>query len=476
MSTPALTDKPWQQSYDHHVPQSFGAPSHALTTFLEQAARDYPEETALIFKGTRLRYREVNEMADAVAAGLHARGFKQGDRAVLLMPNIPQFVFCYYGILKAGGIVVALEPHATERELEAQLADCGAQTAFVMSQYYATLKAVQAAGQTRVQAIIVTYFKTYMPTQARLRFGLRQEKKAGHAVPLRDGDTAFADLVALRKRYPPPQLALTGDDIALIQYGKSTVASSTVASPSGAIGLHRNLVANVYQLRAWLPDTRMASHTILATMPFCHTYGMAAAMNLGMALAATLILIPDALALTEILSASAKYEPTIFLGEPAIYRAINNNPAVAKGKYDAGSIRYHFSGPTLLPPEEKQRFEVLTGRTIIEGYGLRECHAVTHITPILGLAQTASIGLPLPGIACKIVDVDDATQELGVGEIGALALRGPNVMPSYWEKPEATAAVFHNGWLLTGTLAEMDEQGYFYLHDRESCQQILRAD
>ena len=325
MSTSISADKPWQKSYDHHVPQSFDAPSHALTIFLEQTARDYPEETALIFHGARLRYREVNEMADAVAAGLHARGFKQGDRAVLLMPNIPQFVFCYYGILKAGGIVVALDPLATERELEAQIADCGAQTAFVMSQYYATLKAVQAAGQTRVQAIIVTYFKTYMPTQARMRFGLRQEKKEGHAVQLRDGDTAFADLVALRKRYPPPQLARTGDDIALIQYGRRTVVSSDEASSggaisNGAIGLHRNLAANVYQLRAWLPDTRMASHTILATMPLCahlwdgrsHESGHSAGGNVR-----SLSLMR--LDLPEILSAIAKYAPTIFLGEPAIY-------------------------------------------------------------------------------------------------------------------------------------------------------------
>ena len=465
MSTPASTTNPWQQSYDHHVPQSFDAPSHVLTTFLAQAARDYPEATALFFKGTRLSYRAVNDMADAVAAGLRARGFKPGDRAVLLMPNIPQFVFCYYGILKTGGIVVALDPLAPEPILEAQLADCGAQTVFVMSQYYATLKALQAAGQTRVQAIIVTYLKTYMSTQARLRFRIRQEKREGHGIPLRDGDTALADLVALHKRYPLPQLALSGDDRALIQYARYTEAPSDEAAPNGAIGLHRNVAANVYQLRTWLPDAQMASHIIMAAIPLCHPYGMVAAMHLGIALAATLILIPDVSDLTEILRAINKHGSTIFLGTPPIYTALNNNPAVAKGEYDAGAIRYHFSTPTLLP-ETKLRFEELTGRTIITGYGLRAGHAVTHVNPIFGLAKSGSIGLPLPGIRCKIVNVDDPTQALDVGEIGMLAVQGPNIMPGYWEQPEATAAILHDGWLLTGTLMEMDEQGYFYIRDR----------
>ena len=454
---PTSTDQPWLLSYDHHVPHTFDAPSHALTMFLEQAAYAHPEQTALIFKGTRLSYGEVNEMADAVAAGLHARGFKTGDRAALLMPNIPQFIFCYYGILKAGGIVVALDPLASTDELTAQLADCGAQTAFVMSRYYDRLKRIQATEQTRVLAIIVTYFKTHLPTRARIRFGLLQEKKEGHAVELRDGDTPLADVIALRKRYPPPQLALTGDDTAVIHYGEGKADS-----PIGAIGLHRNLVANVYQLRAWLPEQAMATHTVLTAIPLCKPFGMMGALNLGIALAAALILLPDVQHWAEILRLIAKHEPSIFWGEPETYAAIVDSPALAKGNYDSGSIRYHFSGPARLDPEIRPRFEALTGRTIIAGYGLRTGHAITHMNPIFGLAQPASLGLPLPGIECKVVAEDDPTNTLGVGEIGQLAVQGPNVTTGYWGKPKATTAAFQDGWLLTGETAEMDERGYFY--------------
>ena len=228
------SDKPWVKNYDKGVPATIDIPAHPVQHFLEEAARRIPDNPALVFQGREVSYRELNESADAIAAALAANGFKKGDRAVLYMPNLPQFVILYYGILKAGGIVIATNPMYKENELQHQLKDCGAETVFVLSRYYPLLKKVQKSGVTKVKRIIVAYIKDYLPGVKSVLYGLVKEKKAGDRVDVAAGDLTMKEFLALGRRSPKANVTVSGDDIALLQYTGGTTGLS-----KGAIGLHR---------------------------------------------------------------------------------------------------------------------------------------------------------------------------------------------------------------------------------------------
>lgn len=461
MSSP-LAQKPWLKSYDEGVPHTIDIPDHALPHFLEESARKYPDHTALIFKGHKISYRELNELADAVAAGLFAHGFKKGDRAVVYMPNTPQFVMTYYGILKAGGIVIATNPLYTDRELEHQLADCGAETVFVMSLFYNQLKRVQKGGKTNVQRVVVTNIKEYLPVHLRILFTLLKEKKEGHRVELESGDIAFQDFLATGKNAPKPTVAVTHEDVAVLQYTGGTTGLS-----KGAIALHRNLVSNTYMIRSWLSDWDYGQEIFLTAIPLFHSYGMITAMHFSISIAGTMVLIPNPRDQKDVLGSINKYQPTLFPGVPAMYVAIVNNPDVIAGKYNIRSIRACISGAAPLLMETKHRFEELTGGKLVEGYGLTEAHVATHCNPVNGENKAGSIGLPLPNMECRVVDVEDGETDLGIGEIGELVMRGPSIMQGYWQMPTETENTLRDGWLYTGDIVECDEQGYFYIRDRK---------
>ncbi|MFW6184323.1 MAG: long-chain-fatty-acid--CoA ligase [Chloroflexota bacterium] len=454
-------DKPWLQQYDEGVPERIEVPDYPLQEFLKSSAKKFPDETAIIFKGHKIDYRELDALTDAVAAGLAANGFQKGDRAAIYMPNTPQFVITYYGILKAGGIVVAVNPLYTERELEHQLSDCGADTVFVLSLYYDQLKRVHKAGNTQVRRIIVSNVKEYFPAPLKLLFTLVKEKKDGHRVTLETGDVWFQDFVDAGRQLPAPDVSVSGDDTALLQY-----TGGTTGLAKGAIGLHRSLVANTLMLRAWLPDLDEGQEVVLTAIPLFHSYGMNTAMNLAVAMAGAMVIIVNPRDLSDVLSSINKYKPTIFPGVPAMYIAINNNEDVIAGKYDLKSIQACISGSAPLMLETKTRFEAITGGKLVEGYGLTEAHVATHANPVHG-ENRAGIGLPLPGVDCRIVDPEDGDREVPVGELGELVLRGPSTMTGYWEMPTETANALRDGWLYTGDIARMDEDGYFYIEDRK---------
>lgn len=458
----AYDHKPWLNSYEEGVRAEVEIPDFPLFHFLEQSAVKYPDNTALIFKGSQISYRQLNELVGGVAAGLVANGFKKGDRAVIYMANTPQFVISYYGILKAGGIVVATNPLYTARELEHQLADCGAETVFVMSLYYPLLKKVQAGGKTRVKRVVVTNIKEYLPTHLRLLFTLFKEKKDGHRVSLQPGDMWFQDFLAAGMQAPRPDVKVDGDDIALLQYTGGTTGLS-----KGAVGLHRNLVANTLLIREWLTDTAEAREVWLTAIPLFHSFGMIVAMSFGIMAAGTLVLIPDPRDQDDLLSSINKYRPTIFPGVPALYVAINNNPEVAADHYDIKSIRICVSGSAPLLAETKETFERLTGGKLVEGFGLTEAHVVTHCNPIYGKNQTGSIGLPLPNVECRIVDAEEGIEECPLGQIGEMVIKSPSIMQGYWHMPTESANALRDGWLYTGDIARMDEDGYFYIEDRK---------
>ena len=457
-SSPA--DKPWLHQYDSPVVHELNFVPHPLQQFLEASADNYPDHPALVLKGAKLTYRQLNESADQIAAALHATGFKKGDRAVIYMPNTPQFIISYYGILKAGGVVVATNPLYTERELTHQLQDCGAETVFVMSLFYEKLKKVQP--HTSVKRIIGTNIKEYLPTTLKIAFTLLKEKKEGHRVTLRDSDIAWQDFLKLGAKAPKPNVTVSADDLALLQYTGGTTGLS-----KGAIALHRNMAANVYMMQAWLHDYQLQKEVILASIPLFHSYGMVLAMHFGLSIGGTIILIPNPRDQQDVLASISRYRVTIFPGVPAMYNAINNNADVKAGKYDLRSVRACVSGSAPLLIETKERFEALTGGKLFEGYGLTETHVATHCNPMNGKNIPGSIGLPLPGVECKVVDLVDPMKELRAGEVGELWIKSPTNMQGYWNMPEKSAESLHDGWLATGDIVEMDEEGYFYIRDRK---------
>ncbi|MEJ2746528.1 MAG: long-chain fatty acid--CoA ligase [Anaerolineae bacterium] len=459
--TVTYADKPWIKHYDEGVPEYVEIPNHSLFHFLVEAAQKLPDRPAMIIQGGKISYRQLDEETDAFAAALIANGFKKGDRVVIYMANTPQFVISYFGILKAGGIVIATNPLYSERELEHQLADCGAETVVVMSRFYPTLKNVQKNGKTQVKRIIVTNVKEYFPSHIKILFTLLKEKKAGDRVTLEAGDMWFQDFLAAGKRAPKPDVEITGDDLALLQY-----TGGTTGLAKGAVGLHRNLVANTLMLETWI-DWEYGKEVFLAAIPFFHVYGMVTAMIFSIAIAGTMIIIPNPRDQKDLLGSVNKYKPGIFPGVPAMYIAINNNPDVAAGKYDVRSIRACISGSAPLLVETKRRFEELTGGTLVEGFGMTETLVATHANPIKGENRAGSIGMPLPNVECRIVDPDLGEEDMPVGQEGELIIRSPSVMKGYWEKPTETANSLRDGWLYSGDIAKMDEDGYFYITDRK---------
>jgi long-chain acyl-CoA synthetase len=455
--------KPWLQHYDEKVPRTLDIPSHTIPHFLEESARLHPDHAAVIFRGKEISYAELDAMANAVAAALARDGFRKGDRAVIYMPNTPQFVILYFGIMKAGGIVIATNPLYTPRELEHQLADCGAETVFVLSLYYDTLKKVQQTGKTKVKRIIVTNIKEYLPTHLRVLFTLLKEKKEGHRVTLQMGDVWFQDFLAAGKGAPRPEVDISPDDVALLQYTGGTTGLS-----KGAVGLHRNVVANVYMAQAWLTGIVEPQREVCQlALPMFHVYGMIGGLLLTIALTGTLVLIANPRDQEDVLGSINKYKPTLFPGVPTMYVAINNNPDVAAGKYDIKSIRVCLSGAAPLLQETKERFEALTGGKLVEAYGLSESFVATHANPITGLNKPGSIGMPLPNVEVRVVDPEDGSKEMGVNEVGEMIIKSPTIMKGYWQMPTETANSLRDGWLYTGDIVRMDEDGYFYIEDRK---------
>jgi long-chain acyl-CoA synthetase len=455
-------DKPWLKHYDDGVSPTIEVPDHPLPWLLEESARKSPNNVAIVFQGRKINYRELNDAADVVAAALVASGFKKGDRAVIYMPNTPQFVMIYFGVLRAGGIIIATNPLYSERELEHQLHDCGAETVFVMSRYYQPLKNVQRKGNTRVKRIIATHIKTYLPALKRTLYGLFMEKKSGDRISLEPGDTWFKDFLSMGKNATKPDVTVTDEDMALLQY-----TGGTTGVAKGAVALHRNLASNARQLQEWIPDLQYGKEVFIAAIPFFHSYGMVTSMILPVSIAAKMVVIPDPRNLADVMGSIEENRATFFPGVPTLYVAINNHPDILAGKHDLTSIRACLSGSAPLMVETKNRFEEITGGKLVEGYGLTESHVVSHANPLLGDNRTGSIGLPIPNLECRIVDAVEGEKEMPIGGIGELLLKGPNIMQGYWNMPEETANTLRDGWLYTGDIARMDEDGYFYIEDRK---------
>jgi len=455
-----MSDHPWLERYDDGVPKTIEYPQVPLFYFLEESAKKYPDAACTIFKGAKISYSEMNAITDRLAAGLADIGVSKGDRVGIFIPNTPQFVMAYFAALKIGAIVVATNPLYAAREIEHQANDSGMEIMIVMSNFYERVKEVQP--KTKIRTLVVTNIKETLPPITSFLFTLLKEKKGGFRIDLAEGDVWMQDLIDAHQPEDRPHVEVGPEDDAVFQY-----SGGTTGTPKAAIALHRNLVANTLQIRRWMATCKDGEEVVLMAIPLYHVYGMVAGMNFGMAAGASLVMVPNARDIKDDLDNIQKYKATIFPAVPTLYNAINNWPDVVAGKYDLSSIKACISGSAALLRETKEKFEAITGGVVFEGFGLSEAPTATHCNPLLGENRTGSIGLPLPDVDARIVSLDDEVTVLPPGEIGELVIKGPQVFRGYYNMPTETKNTLRGEWLYTGDIANMDEDGYFYIVDRK---------
>ncbi len=462
-----LVERPWHRFYEPGVPRTLEFPTHPVHGFLEQSARAYPQNDALVQVGPkfdrRITYTQLDDLSDRFAGSLVRRGLRPGDRVAIMLPNCPQFVVAAYGIWKAGGVLVQVNPLYRGRDLAFNLKDSGAKFAVALSRLYKELHEVRP--HTDLQAAIITNLQDFFPGKWRLLYSLLRARKEGDVMPRGTGITPYLSM--LRGPRLDRRVAVDQGDPAVLQY-----TGGTTGIPKAATLTHRNLVANCIQARTWLTDLKEGQERILSVVPFFHVFGLTVCMNLSVAIGAVnIMLLMKLFEVKTVVEAVPKYRPTVFPGVPAMYLAINQLRDIEK--YDLKSIRACVSGSAPLPVEVQRRFEELTGGRIIEGFGMSEASPLTHANPIYGTRKSASIGIPVSSTDARIVDSETGTRDLPAGEVGELIVRGPQVMKEYWNNPGETAQTIRDGWLYTGDIARMDQDGYFFIEDRKKDMVII---
>ena len=458
---------PWLAHYSASVPATIAIPEQSLGWLLDEATRTSSAYTAIEYYGTRISYAQFSSLADRFARALVRLGVKRGDRVAISLPNIPQFPIAFYGAIKAGAVVVPTNPLYKPHELEHQLNDSGAKVIVMIDQLYHGLAEVRA--RTLVEHVVLAGVADYFPLPLAVAYRARTaltSRRQPHADPrvVRADKTIhqFKDLLGHASDsqgfevYPLPEPA-SPDDLALLQY-----TGGTTGVAKGAMLTHRNLMANAAQCLAWNEDPPEKKHVTLCVAPFFHVYGLTVCMNMTMLAASTMALLPR-FTVEDTLKAIEKYRPDLFPGAPTMYLALARE--VERKHRDLTSIKVCISGSAPLPAEVQRRFEAISGAKVVEGYGLTEASPVTHCNPVHGDNRNGTIGLPVPSTDAAIL-VGESWEFAPQGELGEIAVRGPQVMRGYWNRPDETAKVLRDGWLRTGDIGQMDADGYFKIVDR----------
>ncbi|HUY99767.1 MAG TPA: long-chain fatty acid--CoA ligase [Thermomicrobiaceae bacterium] len=432
-----MPERPWLKLFPPNVPTTLEYPEIPLYQTLAEAAARRPDLPAVRFAGTSLSYRELWSRAQRFARVLADLGVGQGDRVALMLPNCPQYVIAYYGVLRAGAIVVQVNPLYTPRELAYTLNDSGARALVVADLLYPVVQATLP--HAALDHVLV----------ARLRGEVAIGPEA----------RAFEEALAAAAG-EPPSVKVGAHDVAVLQYTGGTTGVS-----KGAMLTHFNLVANVLQCQAFNPELpRDEEFRMLGVLPLFHVYGMTVVMNLCLACGGSMILLPR-FELEPVMQTIRAVQPTLFPGVPTMYVAVNSFPNAEE--YGVGSIRFCNSGGAPMPVEVMAAFERRFGGKILEGFGLSETSPVTHGNPAWGERKPGTVGVPMADTDCQIVDVETGTRVLPTGEPGEIRLRGPQVMAGYWNLPGETAEALRDGWLYTGDIGTMDAEGYLSIVDRK---------
>jgi len=437
------SERPWLQSYTVGVPQKITFEELCIPDFLERAARDFPKNVALSFMGYTLTYLQLKDTVDRFATCLADFGIKKGDSVAILHPNTIQCVVAYYAILKIGGIAVMNNPLYSDKELLHQFNDSGAKILVTID--LLANRMIDLRPQTAIKQIVVASIGDYLPVP------ITDFKPAENVYRWKD--------VIDQYQPNPPAVRITLDDIAQYQYTGGTTGVS-----KGVELTHENLSKNVQQIASWFPNLKRGEEVMLGALPFFHVFGLTVAMNYAMYMAWGDILVPRPQP-DQLIETFEKFKPKFLPMVPTMYIGILNHPKI--NDLDLSFIGGCFSGSAPLPVDVIKQFEEKTGVAICEGFGMTESSPVTHVNPFAkGKTKPGSIGVPLPDTECRLVDINDRKTDVPVGESGELIIRGPQVMRGYKGKPDETRETVRDGWLHTGDIARMDEDGYFYIVDR----------
>ncbi|GLY10165.1 long-chain-fatty-acid--CoA ligase [Pseudobacillus badius] len=454
-----MSIRPWLANYPEEIPASLTYEEQPVQSYLTKTAQQYPNKTAIHFMGKELTFQEVYESSLKVGNYLRKLGVKKGDRVAIMLPNGPQAVISYFGVLYAGAVVVQTNPLYTEREIEYQMKDSGSIVIITLDVLYPRVR--QVIKNTPLQHIIVTAVKDYLPFPKNIIYPFIQTKQTGLKVHVEERGTNH-EFKRIIETEPAKEIDLPfhfDEDLALLQY-----TGGTTGFPKGVMLTHKNLIANTSMCAAWMYKCKKGEEVILGVLPFFHVYGMTAVMILSVMQAYKMVLLPKFDVKTT-LKAIEKQRPTLFPGAPTIYIALLNDPDLRK--YDLSSIRSCLSGSAPLPAEVQQKFEKVTGGKLVEGYGLSETSPVTHANFLWDSERVkGSVGVPWPDTEAAILSLDTG-EVLPPGEVGEVVVKGPQVMKGYWNRPEETEMTFKDGWLLTGDVGYMDENGYFFVVDRK---------
>jgi long-chain acyl-CoA synthetase len=443
--------RPWLKNYDADVPPSIDYPVIPVYQLLYNAARDFPDRVGTDFMGRKWTFKLSVEEVERFATALVALGAKKGDVVAIALPNFPQFFAVYNGILRAGGIVVALNPTLTPPELQHILNDSGAETIVVYDVLLPVIKSLQT--KTKLKRIIITSFQDALPNAPKPK-------------PV-EGAYQYASLIQEYSPNPPKLQINPKQDVAVIQY-----TGGTTGVPKGAMLTHYNLVANAVQNMKWVTLLSRGHEVSVLNLPLFHIYGMSCGMNSGINLAVSGTMNPDPRDFTTLLSLIRQFRPTVFLGVPTMFIRMIEHKDWEKSVDAFRHIKLCNTGAAPMPPEILRKFQEL-GVTVLEGYGLTECSPVTHSTPMKGKKKIGSIGIPLPDTNIMLLDVETHSKVMPQGECGEMVVKGPQVMKGYWNKPEETKKQLVDKllgvpgpWIFTGDVAKMDDDGYFFIVDR----------
>jgi len=460
---PAMGRRPWHEHYDPQVPLEMEYPPGPIFEYLDQAARRVPKRPAVVFQNTSLDYATLQRLAETMAANLRNCGIGPGDRVALMLPNLPQTVIAYWAVLKAGAVGVMINPLYKEKELLHQVNDAGCAAMVCLDMLWPRIEPLRAS--LPVRTFIVTGIADGLGFPLNWLYRAKTLRdKSRPRVPY-DGRRVrrFGPMLRGRERLSHPP-AHPERDLALLQY-----TGGTTGVAKGVMLSHANLRSNVIQCRAMLHAIGKKHEVMLGLLPFFHIYGLTVCVNLTACIDATLVTVPR-YAPTELLDIIHKRRPTIFPGAPSVYTSLLSQKNLARR--DISCIDWCVSGSAPMPLEPMERFERMTGARIIEGYGLTEASPVTHLNPLRGLRKPGCIGLPFPDTDCRVTHLE-TRRDQPPGEPGELLIKGPQVMRGYWNRPEDTAESLQDGWLATGDVAVMDEDGYFRIVDRKKDMVII---
>jgi len=450
----------WTKSYDEGVPADYIYDNKTVLDNLDQSVSRWPNQPAITLKGKTLSYREFKDQVDRFASALSKLGVTKDSRVAAWMPNLPQMIITYYATLKLGAQVVNTNPLYVERELEHQFNDSGVSVVVTCDWLWMyKLKGMLSKVPT-VKHVIVTSIPDYLPFPINLLAPFKLKKTRQYVkVPREQNVHFFKELIAQNQPLTakPP---VTPDDLAVLQYTGGTTGVS-----KGAMLTHRNVAVNAAQCMSWFPKVEPGKEVVVACLPYFHVFGMSVSMNFPILAGAHIVLMPNPRDIADLVHNLTKYRVTLFPAVPALFLAVNNYPDI--DKTDISCVKFCFSGSAPLPLETMQRFEKLTGGKITEGFGLTETSPVSHVNPLYKVRKPGSVGIPVPGTDVKIVDIETGEKELGLNQEGELAIKGPQVMKGYWNRPDETAKMIRDGWCYTGDLAKMDDDGFTFIVGRK---------